>query len=106
MQMGRCFGFANSRIIIGHCAQFITRLVFSGLIFFPTVFTSIALGGDKLPPFRDPHFPALEKSTYEVNQKGQNPFPQPTKFHAKIRMVKMSISSQRIPRNWLLKHMT
>ena len=71
MQMGRCFGFANSRIINGHCAQFVTRLVFGGLIFFPTVFTSIALGGDKLPPFRDPHFPAVEKSTYEVNQKGK-----------------------------------
>ena len=71
MQMGRCFGFANSRIIIGHFALHVSHLVFSGLIFFLTALTSIALGGEKPPPFRDPHFPTLEKSTYEVNQKGK-----------------------------------
>ena len=71
MQMGRCFGFANSRIFIAHYTLHLSRLVFSGLIFFPTVLTSIGLCDVKPPPFRDPHFPTIEKSTYEVNQKGK-----------------------------------
>lgn len=71
MQMGRCFGFANSRIYIAHFTLHVSRIVFCGLIFFPTVLTSIGLCDEKPPPFRDPHFPTLEKSTYEVNQKGK-----------------------------------
>ena len=71
MQMGRCFGFANSRIYIALFTLHVSRLAFSGLIFFPTVLASIALCDEKPPPFRDPHFPTLEKSTYEVNQKGK-----------------------------------
>ena len=69
--MGRCFGFANSRIFIAHFTLHLSRLVFIGLIYLPTVLTSIGFCDVKPPPFRDPHFPTLEKSTYEVNQKGK-----------------------------------
>ena len=71
MHMGRCFGFANSRVFIAHYTLRFSHIVFSGLILLPTVFSSTGLCDVKLPPFRDPQFPTIEKSTYEVNQKGK-----------------------------------
>jgi len=71
MHMGRCFGFANSRVYIAHYTLRLSRIVISGLIFLPAVLTSTWICDDKSLPFRDPHFPSVEKSTYEVNQKGK-----------------------------------